>query len=425
VQTPMWAPMTVQTVARKRKSWAQSLGEYGHRIRIFEDPLSGILYAEMRDVARPGHYRTVSLRHKDRARALEWGHSQVAKWMSGDDVLRKRVPTAAHVFALYLKNQSPTKCRAEQQADARRVKMWTFVLGPAKDLSKLGMREWQGFIDARRSGAINAKGKPVLPEKRRIVRDGTVAAELTFLLGVLNWSAKWRTDDDHYLMAENPARGYPIPAERNPRRPVVTEDRYRKVFAVAPQVMMVVGRGKNRRSMPSYLAALLPIANGTGHRISAILALQYQNLRLSDGPHGSIYWPAETDKMRKSWTVPISVEVRAAINAVLAERPGIGAAFLFPDPSDPSKPIPIEAASEWLVAAEKLAGVEKHDGSLWHAYRRKWASERRGMPLPDVAAAGGWSDTSTLLNVYQQADAETMYWVVSEPSKLMERVTRG
>jgi integrase len=189
--------------------------------------------------------------------------------------------------------------------------------------------------------------------------------------------------------------------------------------------MMVCGRGKNRRSLSSYLRALLSIANGTGRRISAILALRYHDLKLNDGPHGSVLWPADTDKMKKAWLVPISGDVRAAINAVLAERPGIGAGFLFPDPADPSRPISIENASEWLVEAEKLAEVEKHDGSLWHALRRKWACERKGLPLSDVAAAGGWSDTSTLLNVYQQADQETMYRVVSEPSKLVERGGRG
>jgi len=412
--------MSEQTVIRKKKTWSQSVGPYGHRLRLAADVNSGMIYAEMRDPERPGHYRTISLRHRDKALAVEWAHGQVKQWMSGDDMLRKRVPTAAHVFALYLKHQSPTKCNAEQKADARRVEMWTRALGSEKDLSKLTMREWQSVIDDRRSGAINARGKSVPPDKREIVRDGTVRAELTFLLSVLNWATKWRVND-RYLMQENPARGYPMPAERNPRRPVVTEDRYQKVLAVAPQVTMAFGRGKNKQSLPSYLPALLPIANGTGRRISAILALRYQDLKLNDGPQGSIVWPAETDKMRKAWTVPISADVRAAINAVLAERPGIGAGFLFPDPSDPAKSISIESASEWLVEAEKLAEVEKHDGSLWHALRRKWACERKGLPLSDVAAAGGWSDTSTLLNVYQQADQATMYKVVSEPSRLMER----
>lgn len=79
-----------------------------------------------------------------------------------------------------------------------------------------------------------------------------------------------------------------------------------------------------------------------------------------------------------------------------------------------------ELASPWLIEAEKVAQVPKQDGSLWHAYRRKWATERKDLPDADVAAAGGWSDTSTLREVYQQADMETMYRVVSEPTSLRE-----
>lgn len=77
-------------------------------------------------------------------------------------------------------------------------------------------------------------------------------------------------------------------------------------------------------------------------------------------------------------------------------------------------------ASAWLIEAEKLAGVPKHDGSLWHAYRRKWATERKHLPDVDVAAAGGWSDLSSLKTCYQHADQETMLKVVSEPRALRE-----
>ena len=44
---------------------------------------------------------------------------------------------------------------------------------------------------------------------------------------------------------------------------------------------------------------------------------------------------------------------------------------------------------------------------LWHTFRRVWATERKDLPLKDVAAVGGWRDTSTLLR-YQQPDEVTM-----------------
>ena len=50
-------------------------------------------------------------------------------------------------------------------------------------------------------------------------------------------------------------------------------------------------------------------------------------------------------------------------------------------------------AAAFLRQAEAAAGVEKLDGGLWHACRRKWATERKELPLKDVAAAGGIVET--------------------------------
>ena len=58
---------------------------------------------------------------------------------------------------------------------------------------------------------------------------------------------------------------------------------------------------------------------------------------------------------------------------------------------------------------------------MWHAYRRKWASERKHLNVKDVAAAGGWKDINTLLEVYQQSNEASVLAVMSEPKKLHER----
>ena len=86
----------------------------------------------------------------------------------------------------------------------------------------------------------------------------------------------------------------------------------------------------------------------------------------------------------------------------------MGAAPLFPSPKNPGAPIRYELASIWLVVAGKLAGLPKQDGSLWHAFRRKWATERKTLPNVDVAAAGGWKSPRTLVEIYQRPDSATM-----------------
>jgi integrase len=175
-----------------------------------------------------------------------------------------------------------------------------------------------------------------------------------------------------------------------------------------------------RRAVRSYLSEILDIVNGTGRRITAVCSLRYQDLRLDQAQHSAILWPADTDKTGRETLVPISPTVRAAIDRVLAERPGIGGAYLFPSPISPDQPIRYELASDWLMKAEKLAEVPKQKGSLWHAYRRKWATERKHLPDVDVAAAGGWTETDSLKQCYQQADEATMLRVVLSGGQLRE-----
>ena len=124
--------------------------------------------------------------------------------------------------------------------------------------------------------------------------------------------------------------------------------------------------------------------------------------------------------MGRDTLVPIAPDVRGALDRIVRERPGIGSAPLFPSPENPQKPISRHLADAWLRKAEQLASLEPQKGSLWHAYRRKWATERKHLPDVDVAAAGGWKTTQTLKTAYQQADAETMLRVVLEAGQLRE-----
>lgn len=57
--------------------------------------------------------------------------------------------------------------------------------------------------------------------------------------------------------------------------------------------------------------------------------------------------------------------------------------------------------------AEELAGLQKLERGIWHPFRRGWATQRKHLPLQDVAAGGGWTDTATVLKSYQHADSES------------------
>lgn len=154
---------------------------------------------------------------------------------------------------------------------------------------------------------------------------------------------------------------------------------------------------------------------GAGVQLDAVLFPSSSTSRTAQ-----VRWPAATDKAGRETIIPVSPEVRGALDRIMRERPGIGSAPLFPSPGNDQKPVSRHLPDKWLWKVEKLAKLEPQMGSLWHAYRRKWVTERKHRPDVDVAAAGGWKGVETLKVAYQQSDPGTMLRVVLEPGELRE-----
>ncbi len=419
--------------------WSWSAGEYGGRVRVFEGK-NGWLYATVpleRPTGERPRYRKLALKHRDHERGKGWAKDQAERLAAGWQSAADDVPTVARVFAAYRTARtdadlSPTSRYIDERCGGRPPDhnvpgdrgdpgLFVRVFGADRDLSKLTLGEWEHFIRLRQTGAVDAWGRPVsepvtpTDPKRRAVRARTVEADCEWLAIVCNWAMEW--EDRHTgkpLLREHPLKRErfrdAVPHEQNPRRPVATQDR----------LEAILGQSGN---VHPFLPQLLVIVNGTGRRINAVLQLRYQDLRLAKSaaaPYGAIQWPGETDKTGKAWSAPINATVRETLDTMLSERPGLGGAYLFPAPADPAKPMNRWFASKLLQKAERLAKVGKQSGSLWHAYRRKWGTERKHLPVQDVAQAGGWKNTATLETIYQQPDDATMYTVVSQPMELRE-----
>jgi integrase len=85
-------------------------------------------------------------------------------------------------------------------------------------------------------------------------------------------------------MKWNPTRDFPLPSEKNPKRPVVTQERYEKVLAKAGEPTMVVYWARKPVRMQSDLPVVLRLAHATGRRIRSILSLAIEDLFLDEGP---------------------------------------------------------------------------------------------------------------------------------------------
>jgi integrase len=169
----------------------------------------------------------------------------------------------------------------------------------------------------------------------------------------------------------------------------------------------------------SHLSELLDLANLTGRRLSSIRMLTYADILPDRGSSGSLRFRADVDKMGYESAVPMTVEVRAVIDRVLRDRPGIGNTPLFPSPKDLGLPVSRYLCDKWLREAEGKAGVEKLKGRLWHAYRAKFATEMVDMPDRVVAKLGGWKAVRTL-DLYQQPSDDMMLEALEQRRALRE-----
>jgi len=405
----------------KTQRWSYTSGRRPNRVRVYERADSGSLFLATWDADQGREVRR-SLGHSDREWAKDLADDLAVQLRRGEQAISRRAdegPVLREIFARYLREKSPDKSESSRRSDRRNAELWTRVLGADFDLSKLSRRQWDRFLRDRASGAIDARGNPVAEGKRRPVSARAVQTSCVWLRAVCRWAMTYRDEDDRLLLERDPTAGLDVPRQTNPKRPVASHDRVDAIREVYRQPRMQV----DGTLVETFLPEIFELAVGTGRRISAICSLRYEDLQLEkteEAPYGAILWPADTDKMNKSWRCPISPEVRKALQAALLKRNRVGPGPLFPDPKKPEEPIGYDKAAHWLQSAERLAGLEPQEGSLWHAYRRLWASARKDLPDVDVAQAGGWSSLEALKSAYQQPDARTMLKVVTHQAELRE-----
>ena len=250
--------------------------------------------------------------------------------------------------------------------------------------------------------------KPSHVQRYLAHRTGVLVAghrDLVSLSIVINWACGEK------LLDVNPLSTKPLlkamHSDHKPRRVVATPERYEKLKTVA---------GK----LPPAFGVLLDLAWAAGHRVSAMLGSrdgEFAGLRWRDVsfkqteeyPFGSIVWyrDVKADHKKHEHTLPMNQQASATLLRWQKQMGGVGAAFVFSDPRDRTKPLSYYDVKRWLKRAETKAGLEHERQGGWHALRRGWATARKHLPLKDVMEVGGWTDTATLAEVYQQPDAKT------------------
>jgi integrase len=382
-------------MTRTRRAWSKSIGEPGCRVRLYEARPGGPI---MRSSWVSGKEDRKSLGHRDRELATRQAYDLLRGLLANENAIREESLTLGLLARVYLESpQHQAKGERGQREDKRKLDRVVAFLGADRNVLSLSESDVRRYTMARREGDSRLQGvKPKQP-----VRDRAIEADLLALHQALNWAVRERRSSGPRLILENPLHGIKLPRERNPRRPVMRHDVYLKLLKVAGEVHPL-------------LKLALVVAEGTGRRISGWRNLLWDDVDLKAG---EIRWRAEFDKSGFEDIRPMSDAVRDALREARKNQGAIGSAPVFPAPKDPTRPCDRHLLDNWLRRAFKAAELERQQGGLWHTIRRKWATERKGYPVKDVAAAGGWRDERTILTSYQQVDAATVKQVVLNPTQ--------
>ncbi|MBI4502807.1 MAG: tyrosine-type recombinase/integrase [Gemmatimonadetes bacterium] len=393
--------------------WSASLGERGCRVRVTQRSPGGEF---VRITWIPGRGANwASLKTKSRTEALKRAEAFYRAVVNGENEASDRPLTLGELWELYQREasgyrQNTKRTQRQKKSAAERL---IAGLGTTKRVEHLTLNDVDRYVQIRRNGAGWPDGRRTKPVRATAVRD-----DLCVLRAMILWATRERKPNGSWLLTENPLRGMRLPKEENPRRPVATYDRFVRVREAARELAGSAPQKRGRERWVRFELALV-LAEGTGRRIGAIRGLRWSDIEF-DPP--AIRWRAGFDKRGRESVVPIPEHLAEEVRTFKVRLGVIGDGWLFPSRSR-DEPWPRDIFGELLDRAEAQAKVGKLAGGRWHAYRRKWATERKDMPLVDVKAAGGWRDTQTLLTCYQQADEETMLRVMASPVKLMSRKT--
>jgi integrase len=400
--------MTQSTKTRSKWNTANgthsmSLGSRGYRVRLFENRQSGMFYC---DTWVNGKKRRQSLRTRDRREAEREGKRILSELLQGVFEERSGVVTLGALWdrfrrecAAWLDNTQNSKLGDERSAEI----LITFF-GADRDLTTLSENDQIAFQNARMQGAISLGGTRRLGR----VRARTVESDINLLKMMLRWATRVRVAGGARLLQFNPLDGVRMIREKNELRPVATWERFLKTREA---LAAFIGEA----SFPSVrirwqkIDLALVLAEATGRRLGSIRLLLWDDV---DFPKNQIRWRADSDKKGKEWVIPMPDAVAAELRAAHAKF-GVDSMWIFDAQHDASVPMDRHLFDKWLTEAEKRAGLPKLKGGLWHAYRRKWATERKSLPIKDVMAAGGWTDADTLLRSYQHVDRETLMQVMN------------
>lgn len=375
-----------RTPRTRRKT--QAAGDWGtNRVRVVKHHRNGALCLDWTEIGTDGH------RHRRRrvlrdATMLEAKAEAERLSVTLRESAGHATPPAlsvATLFDKYLTEVTPRKGVSGRSLD--RASQHLFVRWWGKRaVSSLDVRDFEAYIAARRSGALRLpRGAPTG------VRDCQIGHELKTLRAACHWAMKVRHPSGAFWLDRNPLKGFALPREVNPARPMLADAEYQALVAAAWAIA------------PEFGAAL-ELVHETGHRLASVRRLAWEDLDLTARV---IVWRSSKDKGKQEHLTPLTDAAVAAVERLRRERPTIGTPLLFFAPDTPDVARSRESFNKWWALGEQRAGLARVRQRGWHSLRRKFATALLHIPLKTLQELGGWKNSRVILECYQQPDVSS------------------
>jgi integrase len=286
------------------------------------------------------------------------------------------------------------------------------------------------YVVTRRAGGIEyttclhgRTGRLLSPRQRtsRPSRDRTIEADLKFLRMMILWALKKKVADGQRLLSEDPMAGYVILEEASPRRPIATDERFLKTLAAIERLATEVEDSKLKLQY-QMLGLALKALDGTGRRISAVLGLRWSDITVLDEKGISqpqIRFVRALDKAGRGAWLPLAQHFYDALMEWKRHCPRSAGDFVFPDFTE-SKAVRSDWMGELLGRAESLAGLAPLNGSLFHAYRRRFATAREHIPFARVMELMGITDAKVFRECYCRTSSDLLRDALADPQPVTD-----
>jgi integrase len=360
----------------ERGCWSLSLGVRGLSVRVEQRKARGVFQRAVWVPSEGWTYRSLRTTDREEARLLAEQFLVEFENLGTPALVESEPLTLEQLWTLYQK-EAPAYCsntkrtQDQKQSAAKRLMA---VFGTSKKVEHLTANDVARYVSMRRSGVGWPDGRV-----RRPVRANAVRHDLALLREMILWASRERRPEGGWLLRENPLRGVKLPREEDPLRPIATYDRFLKVREAAQKLAATAPQARGREQWLRFELALV-LAEATGRRIGAIRGLGWSNIQY-DLP--TVRWRAEFDKRSREGVIPITQALADEIRTFQLRLKAVGDGWLFPQKRR-DEPWPREVFGQLLDRAEEKAGVQKLKGGGWHAYRRKWATERKKLSVVDV-----------------------------------------